>query len=309
MRQRKIVVLEFKQNESDKIIEYITQNMYFIGTHCLAFDFKIDGKLRKFLQDKNLSYFYVKNSNIFKDSKSEIRKNETNIESNLALKDTAESKGLDSNITTQTTMTKKIKISLDSENNAIITSVIESNITESNITESAFRESVESKREDSIVSPQDFMKQDSINLDSIKLQNSQDFIPQKDSKNLAISQSQIQADSNIHNNLGSNVSQNNLINLTFNRSVRNGEVLDLNANAIFLKNINAGAVIKTKGNLQIFAKCSGNIESSGDFITLKSFNGGKISLQNINLEGKMLDKLKDSNLKILSVENGEIKID
>lgn len=304
MRQRKIVVLEFKQNESDKIIEYITQNMYFIGTHCLAFDFKIDGKLRKFLQDKNLSYFYVKNSNIFKDSKSEIRKNETNIESNLALKDTAESKGLDSNITTQTTMTKKIKISLDSENNAIITSVIESNITESNITESAFRESVESKREDSIVSPQD-----SINLDSIKLQNSQDFIPQKDSKNLAISQSQIQADSNIHNNLGSNVSQNNLINLTFNRSVRNGEVLDLNANAIFLKNINAGAVIKTKGNLQIFAKCSGNIESSGDFITLKSFNGGKISLQNINLEGKMLDKLKDSNLKILSVENGEIKID
>lgn len=299
MRQRKIVVLEFKQNESDKIIEYITQNMYFIGTHCLAFDFKIDGKLRKFLQDKNLSYFYVKNSNIFKDSKSEIRKNETNIESNLALKDTAESKGLDSNITTQTTMTKKIKISLDSENNAIITSVIESNITES-----AFRESVESKREDSIVSPQD-----SINLDSIKLQNSQDFIPQKDSKNLAISQSQIQADSNIHNNLGSNVSQNNLINLTFNRSVRNGEVLDLNANAIFLKNINAGAVIKTKGNLQIFAKCSGNIESSGDFITLKSFNGGKISLQNINLEGKMLDKLKDSNLKILSVENGEIKID
>lgn len=304
MRQRKIVVLEFKQNESDKIIEYITQNMYFIGTHCLAFDFKIDGKLRKFLQDKNLSYFYVKNSNIFKDSKSEIRKNETNIESNLALKDTAESKGLDSNITTQTTMTKKIKISLDSENNAIITSVIESNITESNITESAFRESVESKREDSIVSPQD-----SINLDSIKLQNSQDFIPQKDSKNLAISQSQIQADSNIHNNLGSNVSQNNLINLTFNRSVRNGEVLDLNANAIFLKNINAGAVIKTKGNLQIFAKCSGNIESSGDFIVLKSFNGGKISLQNINLEGKMLDKLKDSNLKILSVENGEIKID
>lgn len=303
MRQRKIVVLEFKQNESDKIIEYITQNMYFIGTHCLAFDFKIDGKLRKFLQDKNLSYFYVKNSNIFKDSKSEIRKNETNIESNLALKDTAESKGLDSNITTQTTMTKKIKISLDSENNAIITSVIESNITESNITESAFRE-VESKREDSIVSPQD-----SINLDSIKLQNSQDFIPQKDSKNLAISQSQIQADSNIHNNLGSNVSQNNLTNLTFNRSVRNGEVLDLNANAIFLKNINAGAVIKTKGNLQIFAKCSGNIESSGDFITLKSFNGGKISLQNINLEGKMLDKLKDSNLKILSVENGEIKID
>ncbi|MWV61997.1 hypothetical protein DCO58_06590 [Helicobacter saguini] len=354
MRQRKIIILEFKKNETQKLIEYISQNMYFIKNHCLAFDFKIDAKLRAFLRTKNLNYFCIKSYDIFKEKDSNVIESGINFNKILESKEAGDSKNYkdsikidskdsnnmlqnytqdfiakesntqkDSNITESTNKDsinsqnisqdsikvdsiktdsinsqdskqndnlkpKKIKLSLDLESNKIITSVVESSLKDSNNPNFIESKIIESKTtqdsKDSIESKS--------TIDSIKLIESS-INTKKDS---------------INNNFGNNVTSNNLPTITFNRAVRNGEELILNANAIFLKNINSGAKIITQGNLQIYANCEGNIESFGDFIMLKKFNGTKIALKNISLEAKMLSRLKDSKLKILNVENGIIKV-
>lgn len=313
MRQRKLIVLEIKKNETQKIIDYISQNMYFIKNHCLAFDFKIDAKLRAFLRIKNLDYFCIKNYDIFKSKDSKVTESsnifDKILESNTqdskiieskspqdskdstqkltqdSIKDSIKDSTQNSSQNENKPKPKKIKLSLDLENNKIITSVIES--IESSTKNSKDSNNIESKIIESSNATQDYIMQDSMT------QNCKES-SQEDSIN--------------PNFLGNNVSSNNLANITFNRAIRNGEELTLNANATFLKNINSGAKIITQGNLQIYANCDGDIESFGDFIVLKKFNGTKIALKNLSLDEKRLSELKDSNLKILNAQNGIIEI-
>lgn len=95
---------------------------------------------------------------------------------------------------------------------------------------------------------------------------------------------------------------------TFKRTIRSGEEITTES-AIFTKDINAGAFIKSYGNLHIYGKCNGILECFGDYIIIGEFAMGRISLQNINLEGKMLEAVKSSKkLKMLTVENGVISL-
>ena len=96
---------------------------------------------------------------------------------------------------------------------------------------------------------------------------------------------------------------------TFKRTIRSGEEITLESHAIFTKDIHAGAFIKSYGNLHIYGKCNGILECFGDYIIIGEFAMGRISLQNINLEGKMLEAVKNSKkLKMLTIENGAISL-
>ncbi|RDU61555.1 hypothetical protein [Helicobacter sp. MIT 14-3879] len=95
----------------------------------------------------------------------------------------------------------------------------------------------------------------------------------------------------------------------FKRTIRSGEELVLHSHNVFLKGVNAGAFIKSHGNLEIYGKCEGNLECFGNYIIIRHFFMGRISLQGINLERKMLDDLrKDNEVKMIFTENGKIQI-
>lgn len=96
---------------------------------------------------------------------------------------------------------------------------------------------------------------------------------------------------------------------TFRRTIRSGEEITLESHAIFTKDIHAGAFIKSYGNLHVYGKCNGVLECLGDYIIIGEFAMGRISLQNIDLEGKMLEAVKNSKkLKMLTIENGVISL-
>ncbi len=100
-----------------------------------------------------------------------------------------------------------------------------------------------------------------------------------------------------------------LSSLVFNRSIRSGEDLVLHSNAIFLLSINVGAIIKSYGNLHIYGKCDGILECFGDYIIIKEFSMGRISLKGIDLEGKVLEIVKNSTkLKMITIEDNSIKV-
>ncbi len=113
-----------------------------------------------------------------------------------------------------------------------------------------------------------------------------------------------------NNNFGKNViNSKTLPNIVFNRSIRSGENIVLQSHATFIKTINVGAFIKSQGNLHIYGKCDGILECFGDYIIIKEFNMGRISLQGIDLEGKMLEFVRNSDkFKILTIEGNEISI-
>lgn len=95
----------------------------------------------------------------------------------------------------------------------------------------------------------------------------------------------------------------------FKRTIRSGEEIVLESHAIFTKDIHAGAFIKSYGNLHIYGKCNGILECFGDYIVIGEFAMGRISLQNINLEGKMLEAVKNSKkLKMLTIEGGVMSL-
>ncbi len=96
---------------------------------------------------------------------------------------------------------------------------------------------------------------------------------------------------------------------TFKRAIRSGEEIILESHATFLKDIHEGALIKSYGNLHIYGKCNGILECFGDYIIMSEFGMGRISLQNVNLEGKMLEEVKKSKkLKMLTIEDGIISL-
>lgn len=96
---------------------------------------------------------------------------------------------------------------------------------------------------------------------------------------------------------------------TFSRAIRSGEEIVVGTHATFLKDIHAGASIKSYGNLHIYGKCNGILECFGDYIIVNEFAMGRITLQNRDLEGKMLEAVKKSkNLKMLTIENGALSL-
>ena len=95
----------------------------------------------------------------------------------------------------------------------------------------------------------------------------------------------------------------------FRRSIRSGEELILHSHNVFLKWINAGAFIRSHGNLEVYGRCEGNLECFGDYIIIRHFAMGRIALQGLNLESKMLDELRSSSeVRMITVEDGQIKI-
>lgn len=95
----------------------------------------------------------------------------------------------------------------------------------------------------------------------------------------------------------------------FHRAIRSGEEIVVGTHASFFKDIHGGAFIKSYGNLHIYGKCNGILECFGDYIVIGEFAMGRISLQNVNLEGKMLERARKSKkLKMLTIENGSIVV-
>ncbi len=97
--------------------------------------------------------------------------------------------------------------------------------------------------------------------------------------------------------------------VVFKRKIRSGEELDLQSDATFLRDISSGASIKVLGNVHVYSKCQGNLESLGDYIIIKDAFSGRISLKGIVLERELLKEINDrERLKMLTIENQKFKI-
>lgn len=207
VHQKTIKVFEFLNDDDNKIMGYLSQNLIFLKNSCMAFNHAIGNDLMKFLESNNLNYFIVK---------SPIRKKEKNNLKNVEI----ENKNID----------------------------------------------------------------DIDDIDNNSLNNSEEKIVQ-----------------------------------IFDRQIRSGEEIEVKSNAIFTKDIHDGAVIKCHKNVTIFGRLNSKLEVLGDYILLKKFNKGKITLKGISVERKLLEKIDrcdENNKKIkdikglnfISIENGEIKV-
>jgi len=68
----------------------------------------------------------------------------------------------------------------------------------------------------------------------------------------------------------------------YDKIVRSGIEIESNENLIFLNRINAGAKIKTFGNVEIFDECEGNVICEGDYLLI-----------NKNIKGTIIFKGED----------------
>ena len=77
--------------------------------------------------------------------------------------------------------------------------------------------------------------------------------------------------------------------LIFDRIIRSGEEINSKNNLIFLNRINAGAKIKSSGNIEIYGECEGIIECEGDYLIVKRNKKGLIFFRGAEI--KEIDKL------------------
>ena len=77
--------------------------------------------------------------------------------------------------------------------------------------------------------------------------------------------------------------------LIFDRIIRSGEEINSKNNLIFLNRINAGAKIKSSGNIEIYGECEGIIECDGDYLIVKRNKKGLIFFRGAEI--KEIDKL------------------
>ncbi len=82
----------------------------------------------------------------------------------------------------------------------------------------------------------------------------------------------------------------------FKRVIRAGEEIDTNENLVFLERINPGAVIKTTGNIEIFAENLGKVECEGEYAILKK---GKIIFHKEEIDVDKLSFISREGVKIL----------
>lgn len=97
--------------------------------------------------------------------------------------------------------------------------------------------------------------------------------------------------------------------VVFARQIRSGEEIETKGDAFFLRNVHNGASIKCGGNLQIFGKCEANLEVLGDFIMIRGFCNGRISLQGCNIDQKILAEFNNNDVKYIYLDSSGIKID
>lgn len=72
--------------------------------------------------------------------------------------------------------------------------------------------------------------------------------------------------------------------LIFDRIIRSGEEIDSKNNLIFLNRINAGAKIKSSGNIEIYGECEGMIECEGDYLIVKRNKKGLIFFKGVEIK-------------------------
>jgi len=62
----------------------------------------------------------------------------------------------------------------------------------------------------------------------------------------------------------------------YDKIIRSGEEIESEDNLVFLNRINAGAKIKSSGNIEIFDECEGRVVCDGDYIIIKKNIKGTI---------------------------------
>jgi septum site-determining protein MinC len=62
----------------------------------------------------------------------------------------------------------------------------------------------------------------------------------------------------------------------YDKIIRAGVEIETDENLIFLNRINAGAKIKSSGNIEIFGECEGNVICDGDYLIIKKNRGNII---------------------------------
>jgi septum site-determining protein MinC len=68
----------------------------------------------------------------------------------------------------------------------------------------------------------------------------------------------------------------------YDKIIRAGMEIDTDENLVFLNRINAGAKIKSSGNIEMFAECEGSVICDGDYLIVKK-NRGNIIFRGENI--------------------------
>jgi len=69
----------------------------------------------------------------------------------------------------------------------------------------------------------------------------------------------------------------------YDKIIRGGVEIESDENLIFLNRINAGAKIKTSGNVEIFDECEGNVICDGDYLLINKNVKGTIIFRGENI--------------------------
>jgi len=72
--------------------------------------------------------------------------------------------------------------------------------------------------------------------------------------------------------------------LIFDKIIRSGEEINSKNNLIFLNRINAGAKIKSSGNIEVYGECEGMIECEGDYLIVKRNKKGLIFFKGVEIK-------------------------
>jgi len=75
----------------------------------------------------------------------------------------------------------------------------------------------------------------------------------------------------------------------YDRIIRGGEEIKSENRLIFLKRINAGAIIYSSKSIEIYAEIEGKVETDGDFMIIKKIGGGLVIFKGTEIEN--IDKL------------------
>lgn len=269
MRQRHLCVFEFEKGSFDEILAYIQYNADFMRDRLLAFHDDITPEIRDFLCSLGAMSFKIENQKILKQSKTAPLLMEQPITQSTQQND---------NI--QNYSKTKIKITLDSNDSAHV-----------------------------VIDGDEYVGSEQKNLKYVSISNtyvgniSEDF----ELDSIKAQDNVLKSNNTLQKSLVSDIETMPMV--TFKRTIRSGEEIILESHATFIKNIHEGALIKSSGNLHIYGKCCGMLECFGDYIIIGEFDIGRISLQNIILEGKMLEMVKSSKkLKMITIENGKISL-
>lgn len=275
MRQRHLCVFEFEKGSFDEILAYIQYNADFMRDRLLAFHDDITPEIREFLCGLGAMPFKIENQKILQQGKVKQLTINPSVQKQSVMQGALHNEGM------QNAAIKKIKITLDSNDlaHAVINNSEEEDLNQKDL--------------------------DTNSLDNVTIGNiPEDFI--SDSK-IARYNIKSQKGDVVQKNLPNNKETMPMV--TFRRTIRSGEEIILESHAAFIRDIHEGALIKSSGNLHIYGRCHGVLECFGDYIIIGEFDMGRISLQNIILEGKMLEMVRSSKkLKMLTIEHGEISL-